>query len=61
MLFHYQENFGIYAMTWDDIFLTFEHKEDFILKELKFDKQVILDEIEAYTNIKSGLRCIDSK
>lgn len=54
LLVQYQENFEIYAMTWDDVFLTFEHREDFILEKLNFDKQVIHDEIEAYKKSREG-------
>lgn len=54
MLVHYRDNFEIYAMTWDDVFLMFEHREKFILEKLKFDKQVIHDEVEAYTKTREG-------
>ena len=54
MLVHYRENFEIYAMTWDDVFLTFEHRENFILEKLNFDKQVIHDEVHAYAKSREG-------
>ena len=54
MLVHYRDNFEIYAMTWDDVFLTFEHRENFILEKLKFDKQVIHDEVAAYSKSRQG-------
>ena len=54
MLVHYRDNFEIYAMTWDDVFLTFEHRENFILEKLKFDKQVIHDEVASYTKSRDG-------
>ena len=54
LLVQYQENFEIYAMTWDDVFLTFEHREEFILEKLNFDKQVIHDEIEVYKRSRAG-------
>ena len=54
LLVQYQENFEIYAMTWDDVFLTFEHRENFILEKLNFDKQAIHDEIEAYKKSRAG-------
>ena len=54
MLVQYQENFEIYAMTWDDVFLMFEYRENFILEKLKFDKQVIHDEVEAYAKSRVG-------
>lgn len=54
LLVDYQENFEIYAMTWDDLFMTFGHRENFILEKLNFDKQVIHDEIEAYKKSRAG-------
>lgn len=54
MLVQYQENFEIYAMTWDDVFLAFEHRENFILDKLNFDKQIIHNEIEAYKKSRKG-------
>lgn len=54
MLVHYRENFEIYAMTWDDVFLTFNHRESFILDKLKFDKEVIHKEVEAYMKSREG-------
>lgn len=54
MLVQYQENFEIYAMTWDDVFLSFDHRESFILDKLNFDKQVLHDEIEAYKKSREG-------
>ena len=54
LLVQYQENFEIYAVTWDDVFLTFGRRENFILEKLKFDKQVIHDEIEAYKKSRKG-------
>ncbi|MCQ2171324.1 MAG: ATP-binding protein [Bacteroidales bacterium] len=54
LLVQYQDNFEIYAMTWDDLFLTFEHRENFILDKLNFDKQVISDEVETYKKSREG-------
>lgn len=48
------ENFEIYAMTWDDVFLTFNHRESFILDKLKFDKEAIHKEVEAYMKSREG-------
>jgi hypothetical protein len=41
-------------MTWDDVFLTFQHREEFILEKLNFDKQVLNDEIEQYKKSGAG-------
>lgn len=54
MLVHYRENFEIYAMTWDDVFVTFEHRENFILEKLQFDKQMVHNEVEAYVKSREG-------
>lgn len=54
LLVQYQENFEIYAMTWSDVFLTFDRRENYILEKLNFDKQVIHDEIEAYKKSREG-------
>lgn len=54
MLVHYRENFEIYAMTWDDVFVTFEHRENFILEKLQFDKQMVHNEVEAYAKSREG-------
>jgi len=54
LLVDYQEGFEIYAMTWNDVFMTFEHRESFILEKLQFDKQVIHDEIQQYEKSKDG-------
>jgi hypothetical protein len=54
MLVHYQENFEIYAMTWDDVFLTFENREKFMLEKLQFNRQVIYEEVEAYKKSREG-------
>lgn len=54
LLVQYQENFEIYAMTWDDVFMTFQHREEFILNKLNFDKQVLHDEIEQYNKSRAG-------
>lgn len=54
LLVQYQENFEIYAMTWEDLFITFEHRERYILDKLNFDQQVLHDEINAYNKSKKG-------
>lgn len=40
------EKFEIYAMTWDDVFKSFEIKHKYLLDKLQLDKSVIQDEIE---------------
>lgn len=58
MLVQYQDNFEIYAMTWDDVFLTFERREDFILDKLQFDKQVLLKEVENHKKSREGVNAL---
>ena len=41
-------------MTWDDLFTSFQHRENFILEKLKFDKQVIHDEVASYAKSRKG-------
>ncbi len=41
-------NFEIYALTWDDVFVAFGHRENFVLEKLNFDKKVIHDEMAKY-------------
>lgn len=41
-------------MTWDDVFVTFEHRENFILEKLQFDKQMVHNEVEVYAKSRKG-------
>ncbi|MGG5508106.1 MULTISPECIES: ATP-binding protein [unclassified Myroides] len=38
--------YEIYALTWDDLFRTFEIKHQYLLDKLDFDKKVIQDELK---------------
>lgn len=40
-------NYEIYAMTWDDIFHSFEIKHKFLFDKLDFDKKVLADELKS--------------
>lgn len=40
------DNYEIYALTWDDVFQSFELRHAFLLDKLKTDKEVIADEIK---------------
>lgn len=58
LLVNYQENFEIYAMTWDDVFLTYDRREKYITDKLNFDRQVLHDEIEEYKKSRVGADCL---
>lgn len=45
-------NYEIYAMTWDDVFKSYELRYSFILKRLNVDQQALLSSIEEGTNSK---------
>lgn len=38
-------NYEIYALTWDDVFLSFELRHKFLIDKLDFDKNVLRDEL----------------
>ena len=44
-LVHQNDNYEIYALTWDDIFKGFELTHSFILDKLKYDQTLLLGEI----------------
>lgn len=41
-----EDNFYIYALTWDDVFTSFEVRHDFLLDDLEIDKSKILEDIK---------------
>jgi len=45
-LVHQAGKYEIYAMTWDDLFRTFEIKHNYLLEKLEFDKNAIKEELE---------------
>lgn len=45
-LVHQAGKYEIYAMTWDDLFRTFEIKHKYLLEKLKFDKAAIDEELK---------------
>ena len=40
-------NYEVYAMTWDDVFKSYELRYSFLLKRLNVDQQVLLSSIES--------------
>lgn len=43
----WHENFEIYAMTWDDVFKSFEIRHTYLLDKLQYDKTMIQEELQA--------------
>ena len=48
------DNYEIYAMSWDDVFKSFELQHNYILEKLGFDKSKIQEEIAAVSFNKTG-------
>ena len=46
-LVHAVGNYEIYAMSWDDVFRSFEMKHKFLLDKLDYDKKVISEELKS--------------
>ncbi len=49
------ENFELYALSWDDIFQSFEARNDFLLSKLKFDYSQIIKDVNGIENIKKSI------
>ena len=45
-LVHQSGRYEIYALTWDDLFRTFEIKHNYLLQKLEFDKTAIQEELK---------------
>lgn len=45
-LVHQAGKYEIYALTWDDLFMSFEIKHKFLLDKLEFDRNAIREELE---------------
>ena len=45
-LVHQNDNYEIYAFTWDDVFKSFDLRHSFILDKLKYNKNSLITEIE---------------
>jgi hypothetical protein len=45
-LVHQSGRYEIYALTWDDLFRTFEIKHNYLLEKLEFDKNAIQEELQ---------------
>lgn len=55
------DNYEIYAMTWDDVFKSFELTHYYVLEKLDFDTNAIQQEIESVRADKSGVTQITKK
>ena len=44
-LVHQQGNYEIYAMSWDDVFTTFDMKHKFLFDKLDYDKAILAEEL----------------
>lgn len=55
------DNFEICAMTWDDVFKSFELTHHYVLEKLDFDKNAIQQEIEKVRANRSGVNQITQK
>lgn len=55
------DNYEIYAMTWDDVFKSFELSHNYVLEKLDFDKNAIQQEIESVRADRSGVNQITNK
>lgn len=41
------DNYEVYALTWDDVFKSFEIRHSFLLDKLKVDQEAIAEELTA--------------
>lgn len=55
------DNYEIYAMTWDDVFKSFELTHYYVLEKLDFDKNTIQQEIDKVRTDRSGVNQITQK
>lgn len=55
------DNYEIYAMTWDDVFKTFELTHYYVLEKLDFNTDAIQQEIESVRSDRNGVNQITKK
>lgn len=53
------ENYEVYALTWDDIFKSFELSHGFLLDRLKTDREAIAEELKKEIGIESSKSMAD--
>lgn len=53
------ENYEVYALTWDDLFRSFELRHAFLLDKLKTDKESIAQEIEEKAGGENSRATVD--
>ncbi len=54
------DNYELYAMTWDDVFKSFDLRHDFLLKQLKIDRDKIAEEISSEIGDKPSRETADN-
>ena len=54
------DNYEIYALTWDDVFQSFELRHAFLLNKLKTDKDAIADEVKNSINDEPAKKAADA-
>ncbi|WP_455796890.1 hypothetical protein [Clostridium butyricum] len=57
-LVKWSKNFEIYAMTWDDVFKSFELNHKYILDKLEFDKTLISKDVKNISD-EEGRKLVD--
>ncbi len=58
-LVSHEDNFYIYALSWDDVFTSFEVRHDFLLDDLDIDKSKILDDIRVKKELNESQALAD--
>lgn len=53
------DNYEVYALTWDDVFKSFELSHDFLLERLKVNKELISEELSAESGTESSRETVD--
>lgn len=54
------DNYEVYALTWDDVFQSFNLRHAFLLDKLNTDKAAIASEIETDTNNEKSRKTVDA-
>jgi len=53
------DNYEIYALTWDDVFKSFELRHGFLLDKLKMDQSAIADELSSKADVLPSRKSAD--
>ena len=52
-LVHINDNYEIYAFSWDDVFKSFDLRHSFLLDKLNYNRDSLISEIENSHNTKN--------